>query len=228
MADIRDRLAELQTSLSAFESIPFVLHSADKRLQIFHTSAALCQILGYSRDQLLLRSVSLLESDDEVNGIEIAVRCGQELVVDGVEVRHCNGSTVQTRTHLMPVAETYSKLGLFVRIYHPSSENCPPSDQTGGTEEAVIALWQAVKMFLSGYDGVSLLKARLLHNIPHPKAFIVSDNRLPDCPIVWCSTPFYELFGYDASECLGRTVHFLEGAGKHVRCKLWKLWKSYY
>ena len=213
MVEIRERLDLLRGSLLEFESIPFVIHSADKMLQIFHVSAALCQHLGYSRDQLILRSISLLESDDEVNGIEIAVRCGQELLVDDVEVRHCNGGIIQTRTHLIPVAGLSSKMGLFIRIYSPTTEKPKIDDSERQTDELKLKLWQASKSFLTGYDGVSLLKARLLHGIPHPKAFIISDNRLPDCPIVWCSTPFYELFGYDASECLGRSVCFLEGAG---------------
>ena len=122
MVEIREKLDLLRGSLLEFESIPFVIHSADKMLQIFHVSAALCQHLGYSRDQLILRSISLLESDDEVNGIEIAVRCGQELLVDDVEVRHCNGGIIQTRTHLIPVAGLSSKMGLFIRIYSPTTE----------------------------------------------------------------------------------------------------------
>ncbi len=140
--------------------------------------------------------------------MEVAIRCGQEMIAD-VEVRHSNGDVIATEAHLVPVADGCAKVTLFARIYGP----CGFPDTGVGIESRETVIWHILKTFIQGYDGISLLKARTLRKIPHPKAYVVSDNRLPDCPIVWCSTPFYELFGYDASECLGRNIGFLQGAG---------------
>ena len=210
MPKLLDRLHDLRASLSPFESIPFIVHSADKVNQILHMSEALCQHLGYSREDLILRSPSVLEVEDDMNGMEIAVRCGQELVIDDVELRSVNGDIVQTKAHLIPVACGSGQISLFVRIFRLSGFIDP-----NHSDANEVPLWQSLKSFLEGCEAVSLLKARLLHGLAesHPKAFHIIDNRLPGRPMVWCSTPFYELFGYDASECLGRSVKFLEGAG---------------
>jgi hypothetical protein len=206
---IRERLEELRSCLFVADSVPFVVHSADSsKLQIFHVSEALCLNLGYPREHLILRSPSLLESDGEECGMEVAIRCGQEMIAD-VELRHSNGDVIGTEAHLIPVADNTGKVTLFARIYGP----CGFPDSSVGMESREIVIWNILKSFIQGYDGISLLKARSLRNIPHPKAYVVADNRLPNCPIVWCSTPFYELFGYDASECLGKNIGFLQGAG---------------
>lgn len=43
--------------------------------------------------------------------------------------------------------------------------------------------------------------------------FVLSDPRLPDNPIVYASTGFYELTGYKPDQVLGRNCRFLQGPG---------------
>jgi PAS domain S-box-containing protein len=43
--------------------------------------------------------------------------------------------------------------------------------------------------------------------------FVLSDPRLPDNPIVYASSGFYELTGYTREQVLGRNCRFLQGSG---------------
>jgi hypothetical protein len=153
-----------------------------------------------------------VQADAEIDGTDVAVRCGHEIVA-AAEIQDCNGEYIKTNMQLLPVQDGTGKIVLFARIYGPAGF----SDEAGCKEDSVVfSLFGLLKSVVNGYDGISLLKARMLASIPHPKAYIVADNNLPDCPIVWCSTQFYETFGYDASECLGKTFKFLQGPGKTV------------
>lgn len=47
----------------------------------------------------------------------------------------------------------------------------------------------------------------------------ITDNRLPDNPIVYCNAAFLDLTGYTKNEVLGRNCRFLQGKTP-IRLKL--------
>ncbi|KAL7563219.1 hypothetical protein ACA910_014492 [Epithemia clementina (nom. ined.)] len=49
------------------------------------------------------------------------------------------------------------------------------------------------------------------------RCFVLSDPKLPDNPIVFASSGFYEMTGYTAKETLGRNCRFLQGPGTDPR-----------
>ena len=59
-----------------------------------------------------------------------------------------------------------------------------------------------------GYEEFGELIASIHHS---PIATIVTDNRLPDNPIVDANTAFFQLSGYDLASIVGRNCRFLAG-----------------
>ena len=55
-------------------------------------------------------------------------------------------------------------------------------------------------------------EAKLAHEMMSlPYAFVISDNTLPDCPIVSASDEFYRMTGYSPEEVIGHNCRFLQG-----------------
>ena len=46
-----------------------------------------------------------------------------------------------------------------------------------------------------------------------PAGVVITDNSLPDCPIVFVNAAFTEITGYPAAEAIGRNCRFLQGEG---------------
>ena len=66
---------------------------------------------------------------------------------------------------------------------------------TAETQQAVSEIRQAFSSLLEGFQF----------------AFVVSNPREPDNPIVYASPSFFELTGYSPAEVLGRNCRFLQG-----------------
>ena len=54
----------------------------------------------------------------------------------------------------------------------------------------------------------------LLSNIDY--TFVIADNTLPDCPLIYASPGFLKLTGYNIDEILGKNCRFLQGPGEYI------------
>ena len=62
-----------------------------------------------------------------------------------------------------------------------------------------------------GADAIGeALRAALMHSTA---AMVLSDPRLPDCPMIAVNPAFTAVTGYDAEQAVGRNCRFLQGAG---------------
>ena len=76
-----------------------------------------------------------------------------------------------------------------------------------------------VSNFLSNPDGFNpeLLKLALHSSI---LSILVTDNRLPDNPIIYCNPAFETITGYSRDEVIGLNCRFLQGSEQHSESAL--------